>query len=237
MRIAILAYGSLVWDEECLAPHITGGWRLGEGPALPVEFCRVSPKRKKALVLTIDAEQGHEVATSYTISRRTDIAEAVADLAARERCDERHIGICIRQDNPENRPAPPHGLHHHNLGGREGERAGAERASAQNESGPSHHSAQEGCTIHQTIHTWLQRQADIDAAIWAALPANFRAETGRKFSHDTAVDYLRSLPEESLAEAWRYITFAPRETDTPLRRHLDGHEWWRGLDFTPVTST
>ncbi len=107
MRIAILAYGSLIWDEECLAPHITGGWRLGAGPRLPVEFCRISPKRKRALVLTIDAQQGHEVATSYTLSKRTVLAEAIADLAARERCDERHIGFCVRNERPARRPAPP----------------------------------------------------------------------------------------------------------------------------------
>ncbi len=59
---------------------------------------------------------------------------------------------------------------------------------------------------------------------------NFRAETGRDFSLETAVDYLRSLPQESLIEAWRYITFAPEETDTPLRRHLGHHDWWCRLD-------
>ena len=189
MKIAILAYGSLIWDEECLAPHITGGWRLGAGPRLPVEFCRVSPKRKRALVLTIDPEQGHEVATSYTLSKRTALADAIADLAARERCDEQYIGVCMR-DNAA--PASP---------------------------------------FHARIHAWLARHEGIDAAIWAALPANFRAETGRDFDLDTAVNYLRSLPEESLAEAWRYITYAPQETDTPLRRHLARHDWWCALDF------
>ncbi len=192
MHIAILAYGSLVWDEECLAPHITGGWRLGAGPRLPVEFCRISPKRKKALVLTIDAQQGHEVATSYTLSKRSDLAEAITDLAARERCDEQYIDVCIRDDDP----AAP---------------------------------------LHARVHAWLRQHEGIDAAIWAALPVNFRAETGRNFSLEAAVDYLRALPEESLAEAWRYITYAPAETDTPLRRHLQRLDWWRFLDFGQQT--
>jgi hypothetical protein len=191
VNIAILAYGSLVWDEECLAPHIHGGWRLGEGPRLPVEFCRISPKRKRALVLTIDPEQGHEVATSYTLSRRDDVAEAVADLAARERCDARFIGICHRQRRGPTPDSP----------------------------------------LHARIHAWLQRHQGIDAAIWAALPVNFHAETGRPFSHETAVAYLQTLTGDALKEAWRYITFAPAETDTPLRRFLARHHWWSALDF------
>jgi len=93
MKIAILAYGSLIWDEENLAPRITGGWRRGHGPVLPVEFCRVSPKRGRALVLALDEEAGAPVPTSHTTSRRHRVEEAVADLAARERCAPRYIGI------------------------------------------------------------------------------------------------------------------------------------------------
>ncbi len=189
--IAILAYGSLVWDEECLAPHITGGWRLGEGPRLPVEFCRISPKRQQALVLTIDAAQGHEVATSFTLSRRRELAAAVSDLARRERCDERFIGICRR----------------------DGSHANTDPA------------------IAERVHAWLLTRPQLDATIWAALPVNFHAETGQPFNLANAVSYLRRLAGAALAEAWRYITYAPRETDTPLRRHLTTDAWWRSLDF------
>ncbi len=223
VKIAILAYGSLIWDEECLAPHITGGWRLGKGPRLPVEFCRISPKRKKALVLTIDPEQGHEVATSYTLSKRNDLTQAIADLAVRERCDERHIGFCVRNERLARRPALPANHLPTISGGWAGARGGGQSGfSAQ---------AQYASPLHARIHAWLTRHEGLDAAIWAALPVNFRAETGRDFDHETAVDYLRSLPKESLAEAWRYITYAPQETDTPLRRHLARHDWWCRLDF------
>jgi len=160
-NIAIIAYGSLVWDEECLAPHIHGGWRMARGPRLPVEFCRISPKRRQALVLTIDAAQGHEVPTAYTFSRRRAIREAIADLARRERCDERHIGICTRNG--------------------------------------AHANTQED--IAARVHAWLARQPGLSAAIWAALPVNFRELTGRAFSLRAAVDYLRRLTGPSLSEA------------------------------------
>ena len=104
MSIAIIAYGSLIWDEECLAPHIAGGWRRGRGPRLPVEFSRVSPKRKRALVLVIDESAPAPVPTSYTLSRRDDIETAARDLAARERAPLQTIGAATREGHTVNCP-------------------------------------------------------------------------------------------------------------------------------------
>ncbi len=190
MKIAILAYGSLIWDEEVLAPHITGGWRRGGGPALPVEFCRVSPKRKGALVLAIDEQAGHAVPTAFTTSRRQQLRQAIADLAARERCAEDHIAFARRD-----------GAH-----------------------------GQCSARIASAVNAWL-RTSGHEAAIWAALPPNFEQEAGQLFSHAAGLEWLQSLRGESLAEAWRYITFAPEETDTPFRRFLSANTWWRNLSF------
>ena len=90
MNIVILGYGSLIWDLDNLAAHVSGPWRDG-GPALPVEFSRISPKRRQALVLIVDERLGHACPTSYIHSRRTRLEEAVADLAAREHCRPRFI--------------------------------------------------------------------------------------------------------------------------------------------------
>jgi hypothetical protein len=38
MNIAIIGYGSLIWDLADLAAHVEGPWRRGAGPHLPVEF-------------------------------------------------------------------------------------------------------------------------------------------------------------------------------------------------------
>ncbi len=92
MRIAIIGYGSLIWDLDNLAPFVTGDWQLGAGPALPVEFSRISPKRKKALVLVVDPSLDHQCATCVINSNRQDLDQAITDLAARERCDRQMIG-------------------------------------------------------------------------------------------------------------------------------------------------
>ncbi len=191
MSIAIIAYGSLIWDEECLAPHIAGGWARRAGPRLPVEFSRISPKRKGALVLAIDEGAGTPVATSVTRSRRTDAEEAAADLARRERAPLEAIGMA---DGRHATNCPP--------------------------------------AIGRIVNDWLAAQGVFRAAVWTNLPLNFLDETGEPFTHARGLAWLKRLSPESLAEAWRYITFAPEETDTPFRRFLGGDAWWRGLDFS-----
>ncbi len=92
MRIAIVGYGSLIWDLENLSPFVKGDWQMGFGPAMPVEFSRISPKRKKALVLVIDDTLDHLCKTCVIESTRNNIDEAITDLAARERCTSEMIG-------------------------------------------------------------------------------------------------------------------------------------------------
>ncbi len=42
MKIAILGWGSLIWDRRDL--QIAGDWQQG-GPVLPIEFSRIYPTR------------------------------------------------------------------------------------------------------------------------------------------------------------------------------------------------
>jgi len=91
-QILILGYGSLIWDLDDLAPWVRGEWRMAAGPALPLEFSRVSPKRKLSLVVVIDTAAGAPCPTHVIESARGTVAEAVADLAARERTDAEFIG-------------------------------------------------------------------------------------------------------------------------------------------------
>jgi len=93
MQIAIIGYGSLIWDLENIAPFVSGDWQLGVGPAMPVEFSRISSKRKKALVLVIDEKLDHQCRTCVIESTRNHIEQAVSDLATRERCANDMIGF------------------------------------------------------------------------------------------------------------------------------------------------
>ncbi len=89
--IYILGYGSLIWDLDDLAPKVTGDWRMDVGPQFPLEFTRISPKRKQALALVID-EAGDPCPSHAIRSIRGTVAEAADDLAARERTELDHIG-------------------------------------------------------------------------------------------------------------------------------------------------
>ncbi len=91
-RIAILGWGSLLWDLDDLAPKVAGGWLHRAGPRLPMEFARISPKRKMGLVLCLDPGDGTGCATHAIRSRRTDPEATRADLAARERAPLNRIG-------------------------------------------------------------------------------------------------------------------------------------------------
>lgn len=100
MNIAIVGYGSLVWDLDDLAPQVEGPWRRGAGPRLPIEFARISQKRQGALGLVIDEAVGDWCATSVIASSRRHLEEAVTDLARRERCPRQRIGRAERGKVP-----------------------------------------------------------------------------------------------------------------------------------------
>lgn len=87
MRIAILGWGSLIWDNRNL--RITGDWQTG-GPELPIEFSRVSHDGR--LTLVIDPAHGHPVPTRYATSACTNLNGAIANLRERENTTAEKIG-------------------------------------------------------------------------------------------------------------------------------------------------
>ncbi len=91
-RIAILGWGSLLWDLDDLAEHVHGDWMQRAGPRLPMEFSRISAKRKDGLVVCLDPKVGVPCATHAIVSRADRIATARADLARRERAPDHRVG-------------------------------------------------------------------------------------------------------------------------------------------------
>jgi hypothetical protein len=87
MPIAILGWGSLIWDPRDLPRE--SPWSRG-GPELKIEFSRIS--RDARLTLVIDPVAGAPVVTRYALSPRTLIADAVEDLARREGTVRKWIG-------------------------------------------------------------------------------------------------------------------------------------------------
>ena len=95
-RFAVLGWGSLIWDLEILTPHVELPWKMHAGPTLPMEFSRVSPKRKMALAVCLDENFGDPCPTHAVLSRRSQIEPVIQDLAARERAPIEMIGgVCL----------------------------------------------------------------------------------------------------------------------------------------------
>jgi len=86
VRVAILGWGSLLWDTRPKFTPFTsqcGPWQRG-GPSLPLEFSRISKSRGGALTLVIDANNGTETIVSYCVSARNRSSAAIEDLRIRE---------------------------------------------------------------------------------------------------------------------------------------------------------
>jgi hypothetical protein len=88
MKIAIIAWGSLVWDPRTL--QIRGDWD-NNGPMLNIEFSRVSKDGR--LTLVVDPDNGEEVKTYFAQSKRSDLGDAIADLRDREGTIRKRIGF------------------------------------------------------------------------------------------------------------------------------------------------
>lgn len=86
MKIAILGWGSLIWDPREL--EICGSWQK-DGPLLPIEFARVSGDGRLTLVLDSKAVN---VQTLWVLSSCTDLSKARKSLATREGTSEENIG-------------------------------------------------------------------------------------------------------------------------------------------------
>lgn len=81
LNIVILAWGSLLWEQGCLA--LASEWDLN-GPEVPLEFSRVSTSRSGALTLVIDAIHGILFPTYVALSAFQTLDEARENLGERE---------------------------------------------------------------------------------------------------------------------------------------------------------
>ena len=106
MRIALLGWGSLIWDPQTL--RVAGEWTL-DGPILPIEFSRVSDNGR--LTLVIDEENGVPAVTRTAISALNDLELAIVNLQNRERMPNKsRIGFIDKIDgNRSQRASKSHG--------------------------------------------------------------------------------------------------------------------------------
>lgn len=88
MKIAILGWGSLIWQPKELEFDKVFGWQK-DGPTLPIEFSRISKDGRLTLVITVN---GTKVPVLYALSNHQSVEEAVLNLAVREGSGRNSIG-------------------------------------------------------------------------------------------------------------------------------------------------
>jgi|GEM_PF-173074 len=93
MRIAILGWGSLVWDPREL--QVRGRWN-DDGPLLPIEFARISSHGRLTLVLHSGVDN---VRTLWAYSGYEDLNPARENLREREGTSLERIGCVSVADN------------------------------------------------------------------------------------------------------------------------------------------
>ncbi len=87
MKIAVLGWGSLIWDPRNL--HIKSDW-FQDGPCLPVEFARISKDDRLTLVSLPDSEK---VPVLWSYMKAESLDEAVENLSRREDTKKDYIGF------------------------------------------------------------------------------------------------------------------------------------------------
>lgn len=79
MPIAVLGWGSLIWNQGCL--NISENEWATDGPKLPLEYARISNGNRLTLV---NKPEFDLVQTLYTVTACTTLEEARKNLQERE---------------------------------------------------------------------------------------------------------------------------------------------------------
>lgn len=106
MNVAILGWGSLIWDERPNFDKWHEKW-LCDGPVLKLEFSRISKSRACALTLVIDETNGELCRVAYAMSKRQNPDDAICDLRCREDSVLGSIGYFFANGSRSGKPAIP----------------------------------------------------------------------------------------------------------------------------------
>jgi hypothetical protein len=106
LKIAILGWGSLIWDPRPEFDKFHEDW-LCDGPELKLEFSRISESRKRALTLVIDEQCGGVCRVAYAFSKRKSLNDAVCDLRCREGTILERIGFTFVGNGSSGEPHVP----------------------------------------------------------------------------------------------------------------------------------
>jgi hypothetical protein len=105
VKIAILGWGSLLWDKRPEFDNYHDDWQ-SNGPRLHIEYSRISETRNGVLTLVLDAQHGSECQVAYALSKRKNPDDAICDLRSREGTTLKNIGFYFA-DNSRNQARDP----------------------------------------------------------------------------------------------------------------------------------
>ena len=97
MKVAILGWGSLLWDERIEFDTHHKGWQ-SDGPLLKLEFSRVSRTRTNSLTLVLDYQNGALCQVAYALSKRENSDDPICDLRGREGTVLKNISFCFADE-------------------------------------------------------------------------------------------------------------------------------------------
>jgi len=97
VRITILGWGSLIWDQQAL--EVEGHWKTN-GPMLPIEFARKSMDGRMTLVIHPNS---HKLKTLWIKSSNINLNDAIANLREREKTNFTNIGYLTKNNKKRTR--------------------------------------------------------------------------------------------------------------------------------------
>jgi hypothetical protein len=112
MKIAILGWGSLIWDNQLKFENFNnkvGRWH-NDGPELKLEFSRISGSRGNALTLVIDKNNGEPCQVQFAMSKRKCPDDAICDLRSREGTILNRIGYYYTDGSKTRKPDAPESI-------------------------------------------------------------------------------------------------------------------------------
>lgn len=110
LKIAILGWGSLIWEKCPEFDEWREDWCCDDGPAVKLEFSRISESRDGALTLVIDELNGDVCKVAYAISKRQYPDDSICDLRSREGTSLRRIGYYFADGSRSGDPDIPESI-------------------------------------------------------------------------------------------------------------------------------
>jgi hypothetical protein len=188
MKIAVLGWGSLIWDRRTLA--IAEDFKPC-GPHLSIEFCRVSGGGRLTLVIAEDF--GTSCKTYAAMSAFSDLNAALENLWTREGSGNEALPKNVRSNGRVGWIDAANGNHSEKAMERHPRAVAAITAWAQ--------------TNGYDAVIWTALASNFHEPGKAAEP----------FSEESAIRHLEALDALGLSVALDYIRSAPPEVDTPVR--------------------